>query len=76
MVKGGQPSYIHIRFIVVAHYMTQEVKLTPGYSGETDKNITRILFLLLPAPPFPCSLAPVDAGKGSQTSGETVLCCG
>lgn len=76
MVKGGQPSYIHIRFIVVAHYVTQEVKLTPGYSGETDRNITRVLLLHLPAPPFPCSLASLEAGKGSQTSGERGLCCG
>lgn len=55
--------------------MNQEVKLTPGYSGETDRNITRVL-LLLPAPPLPCSLAPLDAGKGSQRSGARGLCCG
>lgn len=59
----------------MVHYMNQEVKLTPGYSGETDRNITRVL-LLLPAPPLPCSLAPLDAGKGSQRSGARGLCCG
>ena len=59
--------------------MTQELKLSTGNSGRLILNITTIS-LLLPAEPFPGSLAPslapLDAVKGSQASGEVGLCCG